>query len=120
MSIINNTIKNKLNEKKNDNLNIIKKPKTGRESLKVIKNFSSYHKIKNINSHSAIENKENINKNSTKGIIEIDNKNYLNEINNQTNEKKIENKIQNSIKFNKLEILPGDSDFGINSSCDSI
>ena len=37
-----------------------------------------------------------------------------------TKEKKIENKIQNSIKFNKLEILPGDSDFGINSSCDSI
>ena len=113
ISIITNNISNKKNENKNDNIKLFKKPKTGRETLKVIKNFSSYHKIKNINS----ENKENINKNSSKKIIDKKNNHSITE---QTKEKKIENKIQNSIKFNKLEILPGDSDFGINSSCDSI
>ena len=64
----------------------------------MIKNFSSYHKI-NKNS----ENKEYINKNSSKKIIDKKN-NYS--IIEQTKEKKIDNKIQNSIKFNKLEILP--------------
>lgn len=78
----------------------------------MIKNFSSYHKI-NKNS----ENKEYINKNSSKKIIDKKN-NYS--IQNKQKKRKQITKFKIQLNLINQKFYQGDSDFVINSSCDTI
>ena len=101
-----------MEEKKDFSRNKIKK------EPKIISNFSSYHKIKKNNSYNENNNNNNKNQQKINSNIIFNNLNNtnINKINYKIN--KNNNQIHKNIKFNKIELLPGDN--GINNFEESI